>query len=797
MAVDSSVHYKWIGNLRGPVGKKGDKGDKGDTGTIDFAEAYSVASGEPADARMVRDWRGTGVAFDVPRGLPGVNAIPADEAVAAYVRAIDSETRDALDDTYVQRGEFEYFTVDYGVPGDGVTNATQALLDMIDQVPDGGTIKARPGERFLLDRVEVVGRELHFDFSQATIIKNNNTGETLHFVGSWSDIMSASGVVTDEMSTRIDVGDTSVFSTNDVVRVFSDNENREARSPRESDPNDTRYPHEGEFSVVTGVNVEEGYLRLHPPLFGRFTQNVRIARIDKKRVTLRVGDAYPAASAGGGEDFRNGFIRFEAVYRPEFVGYVQRAPGSVLTFRACWQPEARIKCDWAPYADGYVVNDQASTGGQYDITAGYSRHAFTDNCPMLEAESTTDDPAWYGRPMYARVTLRSNGGSNDSAVDTHHGGVGHTFVNCHVTGLSSRSEVENDSTSGVAAYKVRGCYMTFINCRADGVDTGWRITDEATYGRSWKPSTGVTLMNCETRRTRVPIFVNKSQLESYADYPTDTLTVVGGYYESNYAASAFVNSRTRFEGPRFVFTNPLGPQPTHSSFSGATLLDFINGGQATGSLSIDASAITSLGSSQSMSSVMRWRSGAGTNILALDVSARLPNIVRDVVPVFVDWGSAIGRVNVTTDTEFGAMEPGAFASNRMADEQSMTVTVGLNRDNGRDDNGCTKLLFFTVPDRSRLIHHSADPVVTARVRNASGQAQAINDIGNGAFGGQILCVQNAITSNASVSLINNSVSNTNFGANGAVSLAPGHSYTAVWDSVMRKWTPAFGSAPLT
>lgn len=73
---------------------KGAKGDKGDTGTFSEALATSVAAAEPASV-VITGAFGQTVEFKIPRGLPGVNAVANDEATAAYLAAVDSETHSA------------------------------------------------------------------------------------------------------------------------------------------------------------------------------------------------------------------------------------------------------------------------------------------------------------------------------------------------------------------------------------------------------------------------------------------------------------------------------------------------------------------------------------------------------------------------------------------------------------------------------------------------------------------------------------------------------------------------------
>lgn len=79
---------------------QGAKGDKGPAGTISSAAAVSVPAGEPARVIMSGNSEVMHADFEIPRGLPGVNAVENDEAVAEYVSAFDSQTKLALNADY-------------------------------------------------------------------------------------------------------------------------------------------------------------------------------------------------------------------------------------------------------------------------------------------------------------------------------------------------------------------------------------------------------------------------------------------------------------------------------------------------------------------------------------------------------------------------------------------------------------------------------------------------------------------------------------------------------------------------
>ncbi|OIU88671.1 hypothetical protein [Microbacterium sp. AR7-10] len=82
---------------------QGEKGEQGLPGTLSSASAESVAAGDNAEVIMSGTTEVKHAHFKVPRGLPGVNAIENDAAVAAYVGAVDSDTRSALNEAYPTR----------------------------------------------------------------------------------------------------------------------------------------------------------------------------------------------------------------------------------------------------------------------------------------------------------------------------------------------------------------------------------------------------------------------------------------------------------------------------------------------------------------------------------------------------------------------------------------------------------------------------------------------------------------------------------------------------------------------
>lgn len=80
---------------------RGLQGLKGDTGSIASADAESVAAHESAAVIMTGTDAVKHAHFKIPRGLPGMNAVPVDQGVAAYVAAMETATRAALNGAFL------------------------------------------------------------------------------------------------------------------------------------------------------------------------------------------------------------------------------------------------------------------------------------------------------------------------------------------------------------------------------------------------------------------------------------------------------------------------------------------------------------------------------------------------------------------------------------------------------------------------------------------------------------------------------------------------------------------------
>lgn len=164
----------WLANVKGPQGNPGTPGARGPQGlqgaagarglrgytglqgrpgTFNSVDAASVPATTPAEA-VITGAYGEHLSLKIPRGLPGVNAVPAAEAVAAYLAAEDSDARGVLD----------------GVVGDalstqpvaarkyltsGMTNVTAAIVAAMEEAAATSGVVLLPPGLLTIDEIEI------------------------------------------------------------------------------------------------------------------------------------------------------------------------------------------------------------------------------------------------------------------------------------------------------------------------------------------------------------------------------------------------------------------------------------------------------------------------------------------------------------------------------------------------------------------------------------------------------------------------------------------------------------------
>lgn len=652
-----------------------------------------------------------------------------------------------------------YAVEDHGVAGDGVTNDTAALQNLVDSVPDGSHLTARPGSRILTDGVSVEGKSIHFDFENASLIKNDANSSALYVKGAWSDIQSVVSIAPSSTAPQslVTVPDASAYPPGALIKVYSNDVNEFAR-----DPNDGQKAYLGEFATVIESDSGSGLLRVSPEFIHDYTTDVRIAKMADLPVTIKLGGGDFTAAGDPGPEFGNpSFITTESLYRPVIDLNIDRTPTAVLYRKSNFQDDIRVISRYAPREIGYVVNNQNCVGGNIYAKASRCRHTYTDNAVMVTASA---DPSDYGRPMYDVVTTMNIGSSYPGGgADTHHGGYGHKFVNCQAVGSSG-----NSRDSG-GAFSMRGMNHELINCSASDVGVGFNFWAE--NNRPYVPPMGGhRMVGCSTKNADIPIAFEKPSWEYVSSQAMDDLYIEGGLFESVAGESIFVNGRITFDNPTFIMNTPDGIEKVSSSH-GFHCLSHGSGGGFYGEVTVDTRRIN--GGTFDRAISLRGSQPISNN--DLKVNLRLSTWVQDNGLELVGWGNNRGAIRFNIQGSMGGLQT-STDFNRPATEQTVTVEQ-YGYDAGVPVSGGSKVQSILAETSTRIAIQSADPVVTARVTVGSADWTP-NDVTSGAFPGQVLIINNRYSSGANV-VLDNSVGGISVGT--GIDIAPSLSRQFIWD----------------
>lgn len=526
-------------------GDEGDKGTKGDTGTFENATAESVAAGTPAAAEI---WgaRKENVHFKIPRGLPGVNAIPAADAVAEYVAAQDSPVRGELEQLFPRKDSLTVNLADHGVD---VFNAnsddTDTVQALINTVPEGTTIWAPVGSVLRTRGWTVADKSITFDFSNAHVVKLS-PAPILYAVGEWTTPVSVGGVTQGDATSTVTVGSNAGFAVGDLIKVFSDDVIWDARNRASGMP--AGLYRQGEFGTISELPSPSTML-MTPGVIDPYSTNIRVAKMSDAKVVFKFGTLdYAGAGADGGGFSGRYMFHFKGLRAPVLEGHVLAAPGLIVDFQSCFGAYADIVVDRTSQADGYGVDSRGSVFGEYHIVQLSGRHAFTDN-PANTTLIGATDPSDFGRSMYETIYGRSVG-LKESHWDTHHGGYGHKFIGITATG---------SQVGGTPGFSLRGRNHQLISCSANGFSRGFRILQEE--DATWATSEGHEFVSCTAANCYTAIEAGlKRELSD-----NNTLTVTGGTYGSTTGVNVFSHqARIKFDNPTFHI---WGSSSTNSKFT--------------------------------------------------------------------------------------------------------------------------------------------------------------------------------------------------------------------------------------
>ena len=473
-----------------------------------------------------------------PRGLPGVNGVSNDMAMAELIEGMDTQTRLALEKYFVPKNQYFYDVSDHGISG-GSEDVTEALQSLIDEVPDGSTIRGAVGVTYRTTGVLVDDKSLTLDFSNSILVQ---LGENpiVTAKGHWSDIQN----VTSASRGAASGVNTSAYQPGDLVKVYS----------RDLVPDARSYPEGGarlgEFSYVYTKTADT--INLRPVILDTYSNNIKIAKMSNARVAVYVGEAYSESTKPGGPWTNLAMFRFIGLRFPLFKGYVSSGMGTAIFMQSCYSPFVDARVENLPFADGYAAYSGGSADGYYRINAAKTRHAWTDGAGNNNPITTEDfaDPSNYGRSERETITGTVIGNETTS-FDTHHGGRNHHFIRC--TAKSQRD-------SG-ALFTVRGREHTYTDCHAETGSFAWRFYNEES--EAWATSFGHSLNGCSSKDV---VSVFDFSLNSIAYQPTFhnffTAEIQGGSYEfktgsinTGYHARLYMNNPVFYSNDTYVASN--------------------------------------------------------------------------------------------------------------------------------------------------------------------------------------------------------------------------------------------------
>lgn len=371
------------------------------------------------------------------RGLPGVNAIENDEAVAAYLGAADSETRNRADSLYQRVTN----AAGFGVVMDPDAPQNDGIISAINASTRGSTITFPHGAMGVNGGWIEVPHDVTIDLSNVELV-NLATFGGLRFRAPASPVLNMSSLATTTIpsntETGISVSAPGVVATlsanvdwqaGDLVKLVSADELADQRVTE--DPADTRRSWYGQTMVVHSVagNVVTfiGVLRD----FSRYVTNVRAAKRSDVRLTI-VNPTWRVLPTTPGEQ-RLG-IQLEGFTAPRLIN--PRMPSvykGAITVRGCYgavidNPMIGYARDFPNTSDfGYGIYDEAS---EYTNVNGgvisHCRHAYTDGTPR---GVVYEDVNFYGRTFGALIQGTHAYAIAATAWDTHLDGEGASFIN--------------------------------------------------------------------------------------------------------------------------------------------------------------------------------------------------------------------------------------------------------------------------------------------------------------------------------------------------------------------------------
>lgn len=359
---------------------------------------------------------------------------------------------------------------DHGAVADAPGDQDAALQAALDATPDGGRLRIRPGQ-YKVGDVGLMhsGKSIYIDAPGVTLVQNANV-DVLTLIGEHDALLSVSSLTPTVFDFQEGNGIPGVvmelsvapsWSRGDVVKVVADDEIPGARPTNTASKNRV-----GQFFIVHSVSGTTVTLsgELHDP----FTTNIRVARVVKHTAKidgLRIESNDPANYTAAG-------IKLVGLFAPEVDVTFGLMPSADLWVQSCYRHSVKLVADGGNIAPAagkytYAAFDVGGECGQYDINAGYVRHAYDDGATITPADSPS---LWdYGRSAGHHVTGVAHA-TLSTAWSTHTQSRDVTFFNC-------------EAWDSPIAFALRGRNHNILNGVTKGCKRGLSIFDEDRVGQ--------------------------------------------------------------------------------------------------------------------------------------------------------------------------------------------------------------------------------------------------------------------------------------------------------------------------
>lgn len=422
----------------------------------------SVTTNKIVDDSVTEAKLSSGVQTKLNQSAPTWTTIPGKPTVVA-AGANAAAARDAI-------GAFSSpdvdATADYGAVADSLSDQSAALQAAINATPDGGRLRIRPGRYRIGTGLTCTGKSIYFDAPGVILVQDANV-VVLTITGEFETIMNVSSLTPTNFDFQesdnipgleMVLSSSPSWQRGDVVKVVADDEIPGARPRPIGNPLKNRL---GQFFIVHSVVGTT--VTLSGSLRDNFTTNIRVARVVKKPIKI---DGLRVESSDF-ENYTSTGVQLTGLFAPEVDLSFGTMPTAALKMTSCYRHSVKVVADGGNVAPSsgkftYAVFDCGGESGQFNVNAGYVRHAYDDGATAVAADSSV---IWeYGRPAGHAVTGIAHA-TLSACWSTHTQSKNVTFFNCK-------------ASDSPIAFGLRGRNNSILNGVAMGCNHGLTIFDE-------------------------------------------------------------------------------------------------------------------------------------------------------------------------------------------------------------------------------------------------------------------------------------------------------------------------------